>query len=422
MPAVAYVPDQSAVVVHDSLRGSLAVADEAQQCAVLWFAEVKRRKLYRELGFSSIYQYAMQGLDFSRSRARDFIRLAKKLDELPAVRAAVADGKLGYTKAREVVDVATPETEDRWLEVAEGPREDLVKEVKKVKRAARVDPNQGELLPALVERLHVLGGVPTDRAELLLEALATLVEARESDNTDSHAEKGPRGPRTSRPPVQIHVHQDAATGRMTVQTDTGEHELGGSVSQSVERRGTQATNRPRAHGELAEVVQVVVGIGAYVVWEAGDKQAVLQNTGLRDLQPLIAKPGASALAGVKQFVSGGIVHNANEQTLVRHQPNRHRIKRYSVSIVGCAVNGVDQPEIFHIVCLPLGTARGVRVGHLLGQDAILRVGLQDASHQHLLRLQIVVGNEICGALARYLQRGSLPLKKEPACTAGEFHC
>ena len=88
-----------------------------------------------------------------------------------------------------------------------------------------MDPNQGELLPAdtlvveprelpvrfqvdlspeqearrsaLVERLYKLGGVPTDRAELLLESLAALVEAREakkeSDNTDSHAKKGPGG-------------------------------------------------------------------------------------------------------------------------------------------------------------------------------------------------------------------------------------
>jgi 5-methylcytosine-specific restriction endonuclease McrA len=31
---------------------------------------------------------------------------------------------------------------------------------------------------------------------------------------------------TSRPPVQIHVHEDAATGRMTVHTDAGERELG----------------------------------------------------------------------------------------------------------------------------------------------------------------------------------------------------
>ena len=78
----------------------------------------------------------------------------------------------------------------------------------------------------------------------------------ESDNTDSHAEKGPRGPRTSRPPVQIHVHEDAATGRMTVQTDAGEHELGRADAERIrcdaavsypDRRNT-TTIESRQHG------------------------------------------------------------------------------------------------------------------------------------------------------------------------------
>ena len=242
MPAVPYVSNQSAAHVHASLRSSLAAVDEAQKCAVLWFGEIMGRRLYRELGHASMNQYATEELGFSKSRTRDFMRLAKVLDGLPAVRAAVASGELGYTKAREVVGVATPETEDRWLAAAKGTRKELVHEVKKARQAAKVDPGQGELLPAepivvaprempvrfqmdltpeqearraaLVEKLHKLGGVPTDRAELMLEALAALVEA-----------KGPRGPLTSRPPVQIHVHEEAATGRMTVQTDAGEREL-----------------------------------------------------------------------------------------------------------------------------------------------------------------------------------------------------
>ena len=214
-----------------------------------------RRKLYRDRGYSSMNQYAMQELDFSKSRSDDYVRLARKLDKLPAVRSAVAGGKLGYTKAREIVAVATPETEDRWLKAAEeGTRDDLAKKAKKARRAARVDPAQGELLPdtppvverwelpvrfqvdltpeqearrsALVERLHKLGGVPTDRAELMLEALAALVELKE-------AEKCPRSASTSRPPVQIHVHEDAATGRMTVQTDAGERELGRADSERM---------------------------------------------------------------------------------------------------------------------------------------------------------------------------------------------
>ena len=251
MAAVCFVPDQSAARAHSSLRHSLAAMDQAHQCAVLWFGEIMRRRLYRELGYSSINQYAQQELKFSRSRTGDFICLARRLDDLPAVREALASGKLGYTKAREIVAVATPATEKRWLAVAQGPRKDLVSEVKRVKRAAKADPAQGELIPAaapvvaprelpvrfqvelspeqearraaLVERLHKLGGVPADRAELLLEALAALVETKEDEIRGNIT---PRGAHSVRPPVQIHVHEDAATGRMTVETDSGERELG----------------------------------------------------------------------------------------------------------------------------------------------------------------------------------------------------
>ena len=241
MPAVPYAPDQPAAACDLALRRSIRALDEARKCAVLWFGEIMQRQLYREFGHSSINQYAMQRLGFSKSRTGDFIRLAQKLDALPRVRAAVADGSLGYTKAREIVGVATPDTEGAWLAAAQRPRRELAAEVKRVKKAARVDPGQGTLLPelptvvaptelpvrfsveltpeqearraALVEKLCKLGGAPTDRAELLLEALAALVEA-----------KAPRGALASAPPVQIHVHEDPA-GHMTVETAAGPRDL-----------------------------------------------------------------------------------------------------------------------------------------------------------------------------------------------------
>jgi 5-methylcytosine-specific restriction endonuclease McrA len=256
MSAISYVPDQPAAKVHAFLRNSLAALDDAHQCSVLWFGEIMRRKLFRDLGHSSINQYATQELDFSKSRADDYIRLAKQLEHLPAVREAVASGELGYTKARELVSVATPETQDTWLKAAEGTRKELIHEVKKAKRAAKVDPGQGELLPsspavvapkelpvhfrleltpeqearrlAMVQRLLKLGGVPTDRAELMLEALAVLLETKELQG-----QKCPRGHLPSRPPVQIHVHENAATGRMTVQTDAGERELSMAESERM---------------------------------------------------------------------------------------------------------------------------------------------------------------------------------------------
>jgi len=265
MSPISFVSDQPAAQVHASLRRSLKAMEHTRKCAVLWFAEIMRRSLYKDFGHASINQYAIQELGFSKSRADDFIRLARQLENLPAVRKAVESGELGYTKARELISVATPETQDSWLAAAKGTRKELVNEVKKAKRAAKVDPAQGELLPssppvvapqelpvcfrlnltpeqearraALVEQLHKLGGVPANRAELMLEALAALVETKELQS-----QKCPRGHLASRPPVQIHVHENAETGRMTVQTDAGEREL--SLAETERMRCDAAISRP----------------------------------------------------------------------------------------------------------------------------------------------------------------------------------
>jgi hypothetical protein len=279
MPAATFVAGQPAARADRCLRQSLAAMDHARQCAVLWFAEIMRRELYRELGYSSIYQYASEALGFSRSRCGDFIQLARKLDALPAVREAVVAGRVGYTKAREIVKVATPATERRWLAVAERPRRELEAEVKRARQSARVDSLQGELLPgeapvatarelplrwsveltpeqearraALVERLHRLGGAPADRAELLLEALAALVEEKERESAPRGAAAGVR------PPVQIHVHE-WPDGAMTVATDRGERELSRADAKrlrcdaAVSRRGQRNTTTipPRTRREV----------------------------------------------------------------------------------------------------------------------------------------------------------------------------
>lgn len=271
MSSISFVSGQPAVAVHSSLKRSLAALDHAQHCSVLWFADVQRRGLFRELGYSSIYQYATEALGFSKSRTRDFVSLASKLDGLPRVKKAMAEGELGYTKAREVVKVATPTTETRWLKAAEAPREELAKQVKRVRQAAKVDRNQAALLPdepevvapeeipvrfqvdltpeqearraALIEKLHKLGGAPTDRAELLLDALAALVEAQE---------KGPRGPQHEGPPVHIHVHEEKgvirAEGREVSRADAQRMRCDAVICRQGHRN--KATIPPRIRREV----------------------------------------------------------------------------------------------------------------------------------------------------------------------------
>jgi 5-methylcytosine-specific restriction endonuclease McrA len=93
---------------HQGLKQALAAVHSAEKNALLWFADILRRKLYRDLGYSSIQTYAAEALGFSPSKTSQFLRLAESLQELPELRSAIARGEVSWTKAREVVRVATP--------------------------------------------------------------------------------------------------------------------------------------------------------------------------------------------------------------------------------------------------------------------------------------------------------------------------
>ena len=139
-----------AKTVHERLLAALAAMRKAESQAVTLFAEVMKQGLYRSLGYASIHLYAEQALSFSRSKTYEFIRLAEALDELPALKQGLESGELPWTKAREVVKVATPETEEEWLALAEcKSRRELEKEVVK-SRATRdrmkKDAGQTELI------------------------------------------------------------------------------------------------------------------------------------------------------------------------------------------------------------------------------------------------------------------------------------
>ena len=225
---------RDARAAHHSLRQCVAVMDRAKHCAVLWFGEILKRRLYEDLGYSSIFQYASEELGFSTSRTGDFKRLAEKLSELPKVKARVASGELGYTKAREIVKVAAPETQDAWLEVATAQsRRQLETTVKRAR--VQAPAAQAALLPpvapppppatrqvsfgmspsqyARFESLMAKIGPRADRAELLLDMMEAFV-----DRADS-----PRG--ESPPRTQIHVHDCPTCGSMTVETPRGSIEL-----------------------------------------------------------------------------------------------------------------------------------------------------------------------------------------------------
>lgn len=247
---VNFLTGQSAYQANEAIKSSLKTMEKAKQSSVLWFEEIKNRKLYLKLGYASINQYAEQELGFSGSRTGDYLQLCRSFTELPRVKEKIKSGELGYTAARVLVKVANSKNQDEWLNFAlNNSRRDLELEVKRAKQEAADDAvGQASLLPAqpqvrpaavvpvsvalnmspvqfaryeaLWEKVRKCGNAPVDQVEALLEMMEVFV----GESTQSDAESSPRG--DIRPPIQVHVHMCPECEKASTQTSKGELEIG----------------------------------------------------------------------------------------------------------------------------------------------------------------------------------------------------
>jgi Holliday junction DNA helicase RuvB len=103
-----------------------------------YLLEIKRRRLYRNLGYSSVIKYAQRRLGLSRREARERIRVAAALEELPRIDQAFARGEIAWSKVRSLTRVATTGTEEEWLAMAKEKTSDQVEAaVSGARRGAR---------------------------------------------------------------------------------------------------------------------------------------------------------------------------------------------------------------------------------------------------------------------------------------------
>jgi hypothetical protein len=206
--------------VHDQLMVALERLRLAEQSAVTLFARVLHEDLFRSLGYATIELYGQEGLNLSVAKTRQFVRLAKALDCLPATRHALDDGSLSWTKARTITSVATPRTEAHWISTAtKSTSRELETHVSRARKrnqkerdrlrhhrgqAAMVLPDTQQIVvveapvtisitltpvqharyEALVERLRKQGH-NAYRSDLILESMESLVQSRGPRETAS---------------------------------------------------------------------------------------------------------------------------------------------------------------------------------------------------------------------------------------------
>ena len=78
---------------------------------------IHRTDAYLEHGCSSGVHYAILQLGLSRKEARLLLLVARDLESLPYLRYLANNGEIDWSKLREIVRVATPETERQWADL-----------------------------------------------------------------------------------------------------------------------------------------------------------------------------------------------------------------------------------------------------------------------------------------------------------------
>src|ERR1700690_1854405 len=77
-----------------------------------------RRSQWHHQGAQSCAHWLSWRIGLDPATAREKVRVARALGQLPVLDAALAAGRISYAKVRAITRVATPETEERLVEMA----------------------------------------------------------------------------------------------------------------------------------------------------------------------------------------------------------------------------------------------------------------------------------------------------------------
>src|SRR5688572_27470396 len=93
---------------------------------------VNRARVYKTLGYTSLFTYAVEALGLPPERVYQLNAVAKKCDEVPALKQAIDDGVLNVSKARRITSVIEKGNPQDWIKKAATlPQRKLEKEIAK---------------------------------------------------------------------------------------------------------------------------------------------------------------------------------------------------------------------------------------------------------------------------------------------------
>lgn len=85
---------------------------------VLVLQEIEKERVYRLLGFNSLFQYCVLALKLSESQSYALISVSRKCSVTPVLQEAVLGGEVSVSKAHRIVSVVNSTNASLWIEKA----------------------------------------------------------------------------------------------------------------------------------------------------------------------------------------------------------------------------------------------------------------------------------------------------------------
>ena len=204
------VTDQAAPVPLERLEAQiceLAGHLTAATCRFLiLLADFDGRRGWASWDMRSCAEWLSWKCQMSSGAAREHVRVARALPDLPVIRAEFGAGRLSYAKVRALTRIATPENEADLAELA-GPMtgNQLERFARAHRKVSRADDEEARIRQRLTWRFDDDGSLagtfrlPPLQGAVLLQALRATVADLEHPHEEQHADVSAETPEPRRP-------------------------------------------------------------------------------------------------------------------------------------------------------------------------------------------------------------------------------
>ena len=234
---------EAIATLGEAIAETAAIIDVATHRFLTQLREFDRVDGWHRAGALSCAHWLSWRVGMDLGAAREKVRVARKLGELPIIDGALKKGEVSYSKVRAMTRVATATNEGELLGMARSATGAQLEKICRLKRMVNaldgVDASELEARRYVVERATG-DGMVSIRLQLLPEEAARVMKAMEVAGSGNRADGavalaemglagGAREGLSVRPPVEVVVHVQAADLE-------GRTELGDGVSAQASRR------------------------------------------------------------------------------------------------------------------------------------------------------------------------------------------